>query len=157
MSYANLAFVFSRPQLFRANSKRIYPSCLKSSEWLGFLLSKLQTYFDKYHSSTCSHRLKRHSNSRQPTRRGGRMATYQQRIALKGQEGTIAHFTNLLREIKNETSVNSAETIENAIEFWTSYGSSRPQNGSTFCFYQRSQFYCPSRYMKYNSFVIQSD
>ena len=71
--------------------------------------------------------------------------SYQQRIALKGQEGTIAHFTNLLRDIKKATSVNSAETIESAIEFWTSYGCSKPASDPTVCFMQRSQFYCPSR------------
>ena len=70
---------------------------------------------------------------------------YQQRIALKGQEGTIAHFTNLLRDIKKATSVNSAETIESAIEFWTSYGCSKPASDPSVCFMQRSQFYCPSR------------
>ena len=44
------------------------------------------------------------------------MATYQQRIALKGSESTIADFTNLLRDVKDLFSINSAEVITNAIK-----------------------------------------
>ena len=39
------------------------------------------------------------------------MATYQQRIALKGTESTISHFTNLLRGLKDLFGINSAEVI----------------------------------------------
>ena len=50
------------------------------------------------------------------------MATYQQRIALKGSESTIADFTNLLREVKDLFSINSAEVITNAIKHWRENG-----------------------------------
>ena len=50
------------------------------------------------------------------------MATYQQRIALKGTESTIGHFTNLLRELKDLFGINSAEVILNAIQHWRENG-----------------------------------
>ena len=50
------------------------------------------------------------------------MATYQQRIALKGTESTITHFTNLLRETKDLFSINSADVITNAIQHWRENG-----------------------------------
>ena len=50
------------------------------------------------------------------------MATYQQRIALKGSESTIADFTNLLREVKDLFGINSAEVITNAIKHWREHG-----------------------------------
>ena len=50
------------------------------------------------------------------------MATYQQRIALKGSESTIADFTNLLRDVKDLFSINSAEVITNAIKHWRENG-----------------------------------
>ena len=77
------------------------------------------------------------------------MATYQQRIALKGQEGTIAHFTNLLREVKGLTSVTSAETLEKAIAHWKSnshaYPVSIPNQTSNFTYRGFNSFHVPSR------------
>ena len=50
------------------------------------------------------------------------MVTIQQRISLKGSETTIAHFTNLLREVKDLFGSNSAEVITNAIQHWRENG-----------------------------------
>ena len=50
------------------------------------------------------------------------MATYQQRIALKGTESTISHFTNLLRGLKDLFGINSAEVITNSIQHWRENG-----------------------------------
>ena len=50
------------------------------------------------------------------------MATYQQRIALKGTDSTIAHFTTLLRDVKDLFHINSAEVITNSVQHWRENG-----------------------------------
>ena len=46
------------------------------------------------------------------------MASYQQRIPLKGTEESIDFFTNVLKETKNFVSCNSAEALLRALVFW---------------------------------------
>ena len=46
------------------------------------------------------------------------MASYQQRIPLKGTEESIDYFTNVLKETKNKKSCNSAEALLRALVFW---------------------------------------
>ena len=46
------------------------------------------------------------------------MASYQQRIPLKGTEESIEFFTNVLRDTKNFVGCNSAEALLRALIFW---------------------------------------
>lgn len=46
------------------------------------------------------------------------MASYQQRIPLKGTEDSIDYFTDVLRSTKDQVGVNSAEVLLRAMVFW---------------------------------------
>ena len=47
-----------------------------------------------------------------------KMASYQQRIPLKGTEDSIDYFTDVLKSTKDQVGVNSAEVLLRAMVFW---------------------------------------
>ena len=56
------------------------------------------------------------------------MASYQQRIPLKGTEDSIDYFTDILKSTKDQVGVNSAEVLLRAMVFWHHKGGFRYLN-----------------------------
>ena len=57
-----------------------------------------------------------------------KMASYQQRIPLKGTEDSIDYFTDILRTTKDQVGVNSAEVLLKSMVFWHHGGGFRYLN-----------------------------
>ena len=50
------------------------------------------------------------------------MASFQQKLLLKGSEESIEYFTRILKQVKDKAGYNTATAIIEALDHWGSYG-----------------------------------
>ena len=54
--------------------------------------------------------------------RSSDMASFQQKLLLKGSDESIDHFTKILKDVKDKAGFSTAEAILEALEHWEQSG-----------------------------------